>query len=159
MSLLKIQSWRISSRLLLSAVDWPYILKLQNNNIDVLMHLIFCNNWVLSFKIWATSSIFSQLDILPSSCNSRSCLMVITPTVTAGFTSGLPSLTSWAVICWIVCSWNIVPLCNIWVIRNELNPVCNKDLEPFTWIADITKYYLWVSPEILLTDFNIQLLS
>ena len=56
--------------------------------------LIFCKNWALSFKIWATTFlIFSQLDILPSSCDSRSCLMVMTFTATAGFISGSTSLT------------------------------------------------------------------
>ena len=56
--------------------------------------LIFCNNWAFKFKMWATTFfIFSQLDILPSSCDSRSCLMVMTFTATAGFISGSTSLT------------------------------------------------------------------
>ena len=48
--------------------------------------LVLPPNWVFNFKLWATTFfIFSQLDILPSSCNSRSCSMVITFTATAGF--------------------------------------------------------------------------
>ena len=155
-----------------------------------LLCLIFCDNCVFSFKIWAaTSSFFSQFDILPFSCKIRSCLMVVTFTETAGFTSRSPSFTS-AEICFGLWSSDwlrklgplnhlcdlldliaprplellpaklyvvVVSLSNIWAITNKLNLVCNKDLEPFTWITNITKWLLWINPEILLIDFLIQL--
>ena len=58
--------------------------------------LLLLHSFVWSFVItkWATTFfIFSQLGILPSSCDSRSCLMVMTFTATAGFISGSTSLT------------------------------------------------------------------
>ena len=76
-------------------------------------------SWVFNFKLWATTFfIFSQLNVLPSSCNSRSCSMVITFTAIAGFTSGSLSLTS-AEICfsqWSQAGYRNLVLCTISVI-------------------------------------------
>ena len=58
-----------------------------------------------------------------------------------------------------VCIWTIMPLSKIQVIMNDLNPVSNRGFNSFTWITDITKYYLWIYPEIFLINFNIQLFS